>query len=100
MLMPVALIAVISLDRLHQAQRDQHRQQNAQVQNVVEKKGRDVEQVLAYDQRRNPVAQDVSQQLKESEHLQQHEERRQDHGQIDHKIPQTHSRPGSWGSWR
>jgi hypothetical protein len=39
------------------------------------------------DEWRNPVAQNVSQQLEESEYLQEHKKRRQDEGEVQEKIP-------------
>ena len=79
MLVPGGLDRGDLVGSLHQAERDQHGQQHDQRRDVVEQIGRDVEQVLGDDGRRNLVAQNVSQQLEQSEYENEHQERGEDH---------------------
>ena len=73
---------------LHQSKGDEHGQQDAQMRDVVKKIGRHVQQVFPHHQRRDPVTQDIRQQVEHGKHQQQREKRGQDHRQIEEKIPQ------------
>ena len=67
---------------------------------VVNEIWRDVQQIFSHDQRRDLIAENVSQQLKQREHQQQHEEGGHDHGQIhaevaQHVVVQDHGEAGA-----
>ena len=66
MLVPVALMAVISLERCITPNVTKHGQQHDQGRDIVEQIGGDVEQVFRHDGGRNLVAKNVSQQFEQA----------------------------------
>src|SRR5436190_2384878 len=73
----------------HQAKGDQDGQQHAQWSNVVDEKRRNVQKIFAHDQGRDAITQDVPDQLEQSKHQEQHQERTKNQHEIKRKIPQN-----------
>ena len=73
---------------LHQAEGHQNCQQHDQRCDVVQQIRSDIEQVLGYEDRRNPIAENIAQEFKQSEYQDQDEEGRENHRQIDEEISQ------------
>ena len=75
---------------MHQAKRNQHRQQHAQRSHEVDDRWAQVQQVIAQHQQGYTIPHDVAEQFEEREHQRQHHERRQHHHEIKQEIPQDH----------
>src|SRR5260221_11229553 len=85
--MPVALIAVISLERCNRPKVTSTASSMLR-SGVVKEIGHYVQQVFAHSKGRDLVPQDVAQQLEQGKHQQQHQESSDDHREIERKVAQ------------
>ena len=77
--MPVAFMAVSSLDALMNAENDQHGDQHAQRSDGVDHAGGEIHQVVADGDERSAVADDVAEQFEEGEDQHKHHEADEHH---------------------
>ena len=75
---------------LHQAEGDQHRQQDRHGGHQINQRGAEVQQIFGQQDERDLVADDVGQQFEEREHQGENQKRRQDHRQVHGEITQDH----------
>ena len=88
MLMPVALIAVISLDRCIRPSVTSTASRMLRCRTLYRKKGATFSRYSPTTSGEIRLRRMSPSNSNKREHLQQHEERRHDHGEIDKKIPQ------------